>query len=97
MLGAAVLAGAVGIGSTPARAAEFGIYMGTQAAYAPPCPGPGYVWVRPIDLAAVGIRDAGTSSDTVAGTAITTAITTTTTGPGTGIATMIAIVGRNRL
>jgi hypothetical protein len=46
MLGAAVLAGAAGLGSTPAHAVEFGIYVGGPIAYAPPCPGPGYVWVE---------------------------------------------------
>lgn len=46
MLGAAVLAGAAGLGSIPAHAAEFGIYVGARNAYAPPCPGPGYVWIE---------------------------------------------------
>jgi len=45
MLGAAVVAGAVGLGSAPAQAAEFGIYARGPVAYVPPCPGPGYVWV----------------------------------------------------
>lgn len=46
MLGAAILAGAVGLGATNARAAQFGIYIGGgPAAYVPPCPGPGYAWV----------------------------------------------------
>jgi len=45
MLGAAVLAATVGFGSIPAQAVEFGIYVGRPAAYAPPCPGPGYVWM----------------------------------------------------
>lgn len=46
MLGAAILAGAVGLGATNANAAQFGIYIGSgPAAYAPPCPGPGYSWV----------------------------------------------------
>jgi hypothetical protein len=44
MLGAAIVAGAVGLGATAAQAAEFGIYVGGPAAYVPPCPGPGYVW-----------------------------------------------------
>ena len=45
MLGAAILAGAVAIGSTSANAAQFGVYIGTQSDYVPPCPGPGYQWV----------------------------------------------------
>lgn len=45
MLGAAILAGATGLGATSAKAAEFGIYIGGPAAYIPPCPGPGYAWV----------------------------------------------------
>lgn len=45
MLGAAVVAGAVGLGATTAQAAEFGFHMRGPAAYVPPCPGPGYVWV----------------------------------------------------
>ncbi len=44
MLGAAVLAGAGGLGAVPAQAAEFGIYVRGPVAYVPPCPGPGYVW-----------------------------------------------------
>ena len=46
MLGAAVVAGGLGLAATPAKAAEFGIYVGGPAAYVPPCPGPGYVWVN---------------------------------------------------
>jgi hypothetical protein len=46
MLGAAVLAGALGLGATQANAAQFGVYVGARpAAYVPPCPGPGYQWV----------------------------------------------------
>jgi hypothetical protein len=45
MLGAAILAGAAGIGATSANAAEFGIYVGTPSAYAAPYPGPGYAWI----------------------------------------------------
>ncbi len=45
MLGAAVVAGGLGLGAKPAQAAEFGIYVGGPAAYVPPCPGPGYNWV----------------------------------------------------
>ncbi len=44
IFGAAVLAGAAALGSTPAQAAEFGIYVCGPVAYVPPCPGPGYVW-----------------------------------------------------
>ena len=44
MLGAAVAAGALGMASTQAKAAEFGIYVGAPVAYVPPCPGPGYEW-----------------------------------------------------
>jgi hypothetical protein len=45
MLGAALAAGVVGMGAAPAQAARVGIYIGAPAAYVPPCPGPGYVWV----------------------------------------------------
>jgi hypothetical protein len=45
MLGAAVVAGGLGMGAAPAQAAEFGRYDRGPAAYIPPCPGPGYVWV----------------------------------------------------
>lgn len=45
MLGAAVAVGALGLGATQAKAAEFGVYVGGPVAYVPPCPGPGYVWV----------------------------------------------------
>ena len=44
MLGAAVVAGGLGLAATPAKAAEFGVYVGGPAAYVPPCPGPGYEW-----------------------------------------------------
>jgi len=44
MLGAAVVAGGLGLAATPAKAAEFGVYIGGPAAYVPPCPGPGYEW-----------------------------------------------------
>ena len=44
IFGAAVLAGAAALGSTPAQAAEFGIYVRGPVAYVPPCPGPGYFW-----------------------------------------------------
>ena len=45
VLGAAVMAGALGTGATKAQAAEFGIYVGGPVAYVPPCPGAGYYWV----------------------------------------------------
>jgi hypothetical protein len=35
----------LGLAATPAKAAEFGVYIGGPAAYVPPCPGPGYEWV----------------------------------------------------
>jgi hypothetical protein len=45
-LGAAVLAGGLGLGATSAQAAQVRVYMGAgDAAYIPPSPGPGYVWV----------------------------------------------------
>ena len=44
MLGAAMVAGAAGLGAT-AQAAEFGFHMRGPVAYVPPCPGAGYVWV----------------------------------------------------
>jgi hypothetical protein len=44
MLGAAVVAGGLGLAATPAKAAEWGVYVGGPAAYVPPCPGPGYEW-----------------------------------------------------
>jgi hypothetical protein len=45
MLGAAVVAGGLGLGAATAQAAEFGIYARGPVAYIPPCPGPGYVWI----------------------------------------------------
>ena len=45
MLGAAIVAGALGLGASTAQAAEFGVYVRGPVAYVPPCPGPGYVWV----------------------------------------------------
>jgi hypothetical protein len=44
MLGAALVAGGLGLGATQAQAAEFGVYVRGPVAYVPPCPGPGYVW-----------------------------------------------------
>ena len=45
MLGAALVAGGLGLGATSAQAAEFRVVVGGPAAYIPPCPGAGYVWV----------------------------------------------------
>jgi hypothetical protein len=45
VLGAALLAGGLGLGATSAQAAEFRVVIGRPAAHIPPCPGPGYVWV----------------------------------------------------
>ena len=47
MLAAAVVAGGLGLGATKADA-QIGIYVraGRPAAYIPPSPGPGYVWVN---------------------------------------------------
>ena len=46
MLGAAIVAGAAGLGATTAQAAEFGFHVRGPVAYVPPCPGPGYIWVN---------------------------------------------------
>ena len=46
MLGAAVLAGGLGLCATSAQAAQVRVVVGGgPAAYVPPCPGPGYTWV----------------------------------------------------
>ena len=45
MLGAALVAGGLGLGATTAQAAEFRVVVGGPTAYIPPYPGPGYVWV----------------------------------------------------
>jgi hypothetical protein len=45
VLGAALVAGGLGLGATSAQAAEFRIAIGGPAAYIPPSPGVGYVWV----------------------------------------------------
>jgi hypothetical protein len=45
MLGAALVAGGLGLGATKAQAAEWGMYVGGPVAYVPPYPGPGYAWV----------------------------------------------------
>ena len=46
MLGAAMVAGTMGLGTTAAHAqVGVGVYVGGRpAAYVPPCPGPGYEW-----------------------------------------------------
>jgi hypothetical protein len=47
MLGAAVVAGTLGLGASTANAAQvrFGVVVGGgPVAYVPPCPGPGYQW-----------------------------------------------------
>ncbi len=46
MLGAAVVAGGLGLGATSAQAAQVRVVVGGgPSAYIPPCPGPGYAWV----------------------------------------------------
>ncbi len=44
MLGAAIAIGAATLGVANANAAEFRVVVGGPVAYAPPSPGPGYVW-----------------------------------------------------
>ncbi|MFZ0301289.1 MAG: hypothetical protein WAL75_01335 [Terracidiphilus sp.] len=43
VLGAALIAGTLGLGATQAKAAVR-IVVGGPVAYVPPCPGPGYFW-----------------------------------------------------
>lgn len=46
VLGAVVLAGGVALGTNTAEAAQWRVAVGVgDAAYVPPCPGPGYAWV----------------------------------------------------
>ena len=46
MLGAAIAAGGLAVGTTTAHAAQIGVYVsGGPAAYVPPAPGPGYQWI----------------------------------------------------
>jgi hypothetical protein len=47
LLGTALAISAFGIMAAPAHAARVGVYVGVgaPAAYIPPSPGPGYVWV----------------------------------------------------
>ncbi len=44
VLGAAIVAGGLGLGATTAQAAEFRVVVRGPVAYVPPCPGPGYTW-----------------------------------------------------
>jgi hypothetical protein len=44
LLGAALVAGTLGLGATQAQAAVR-VFVGGRVAYVPPCPGPGYAWV----------------------------------------------------
>jgi hypothetical protein len=44
-LGAAMVAGTLGMSAAPAQAARVGVFVGGRVAYVPPCPGPGYAWV----------------------------------------------------
>ena len=46
VLGAAVAVGGLGLGAAQAHAARIQLYVGGQAGYAAPAPGPGYVWVN---------------------------------------------------
>jgi hypothetical protein len=46
MLGAAIVAGGLGLGAAKAQAAEFRVVIGGPRAYIPPSPGPGYAWVN---------------------------------------------------
>jgi len=46
MLGAAMAAGVLGMGATAVQAAEWGYHQRGPAAYVPPCPGAGYVWIE---------------------------------------------------
>ncbi|HEU5458420.1 MAG TPA: hypothetical protein VFU68_07360 [Terracidiphilus sp.] len=48
MLAAALAIGVSGLAATPAKAAQFGVYVGVggQSYYAPSSPGPGYVWIN---------------------------------------------------
>lgn len=46
LLGAALAAATLGLGTGTAHAARIGVYVGVGApGYIPACPGPGYVWV----------------------------------------------------
>ena len=46
VLGVALVAGGLGLGTSQAHAARIQVYVGGQAGYAAPAPGPGYVWVN---------------------------------------------------
>ena len=45
ILAAALVAGGLGLAATTAQAERVRVVVGGPVAYAPPCPGPGYVWV----------------------------------------------------
>lgn len=45
VLGAALVAGTLGLGATQAQAERVRIVVGGPVAYLPPCPGDGFVWV----------------------------------------------------
>lgn len=45
MFAAAFAIGALSFTVPQAQAARIGVYIGAPAAYVPPCPGAGYVWV----------------------------------------------------
>jgi len=52
VLGAAVAIGGLVAGAAPANAAVR-VFVGAPAAYVPPCPGAGYVWVAPYQIGGV--------------------------------------------
>ncbi len=45
IFGAAIVVAGLGLGATPAQAAEFGFHVRGPVAFVPACPGPGYVWI----------------------------------------------------
>lgn len=45
VLGAALVAGTLGLGATQANAERVRVVVGAPFAYRPACPGPGYLWV----------------------------------------------------
>jgi hypothetical protein len=45
VLGAALVAGTLGLGATQANAERVRVVVGAPIAYRPACPGPGYLWV----------------------------------------------------
>ena len=95
MLGAAVVAGGLGLGATTAQAAQIGIYVRGPVAYVPPCPGPGYTWSAGYMSVAIGFRGVGTSlafETAMIATPMSIATTTFLTAAGTSIGTRIAIM-----